>query len=77
MLYFLLIIEGKYLVSETFSKTVLYCSVGSKNLKTIWERVNDALEEKVSKAAVIEEVNRIYSLETDKFIANNARAESC
>jgi hypothetical protein len=65
-LYFLLIIEGKHLVSETFSKTVLYCSIGSKNLKTIWKRVNDALEEKVSKAAVIEEVNRIYSRKADQ-----------
>ena len=53
------------MVSETFRKTVLYCTIGSKNLKTIWKRVNDALKEKVSKAAVIEEVNRIYSLETE------------
>jgi hypothetical protein len=33
--------------------------MGSKNLKTIWERVNDVMEDKVSKAAVIEEVNKI------------------
>jgi hypothetical protein len=64
-MYFLLIIEGKYLVSETLSKTVLYCCIGSKNLKTIWERVNNALEEKISKAAVIEEVHRINALENE------------
>lgn len=52
--------------SDTFSKTVLFCCVGSNNLKTIWNRVNNAVGEKVSKAVVIEEVKRIYAIESKR-----------